>query len=790
MNKIRCILLAALLFSASSSFAQEHPLMDAPIRSEEFSRFDIEMIRVALSIPSGNGPVEGLSFVHAISETPEGDTLQLRTEGITIQHVGLFREEVSWTQSDSLLSITLTDRETKYVPIPEWPLRIRFTVDRGIYSSGSSSNRTAFWNGTEPGSDNWYPSPVDQLDDYFTQLRISAPRSWSVFVAGQDSLFVNDGFVDDASQRGVFAGSAGFFAFDPNADEFQSDSRTDSMLIASTQHVISPFVDSEADSDTNSALIQRVSGLDTATSIGNLVLLPKDRAVTVNAWLDSFDFLNALSNAVLSERLSSLLPTDLWLRSAISGWMALLTLEKEYGEADAGYVLEFLRDAYLAESQAYRRPLVWDRWNDLSDLFDDHALGKGVWVFRMLNERIGATAFNEGLTRFLRAASEEVVDSETFRNMLEVASGEDLRAFFDTWVYSAGHPEIALSYAYQPDSESTLLAVEQRQDGSLIPIAFEFDATFQYSSLAGANTLYVRLKERSQTVSLPTTLPPRYVFPDAFATVLLDYAEPLSRDDLVAQLRDAIGATPRIRSLRHLANHEPDAAVLLGLRSFLNQETDAAVLAAACPLLSAMAPSSSALSVLTDLAAHEDPRVQAAALLGLTSFSKTEGASATILDAANTASDARVLSASVSALLSLRPELTWTLVQSALVTPSSGDLVARTALEHIQLDVADENALFNTIRPLLSDEGSIPLRMAALDAFARIDAGGVTVRRTVREWLDSSAIELRRAALKTLLLWPEIDIDADLLTERLAQEPSQSLRKELASVLTARETLR
>ncbi|MBT4052127.1 MAG: hypothetical protein HOE73_03455, partial [Bacteroidetes Order II. Incertae sedis bacterium] len=72
----------------------------------------------------------------------------------------------------------------------------------------------------------------------------------------------------------------------------------------------------------------------------------------------------------------------------------------------------------------------------------------------------------------------------------------------------------------------------------------------------------------------------------------------------------------------------------------------------------------------------------------------------------------------------------------------------------------------------------------------RIDAGGVTVRRTVREWLDSSAIELRRAALKTLLLWPEIDIDADLLTERLAQEPSQSLRKELASVLTARETLR
>ncbi|HAY36961.1 MAG TPA: hypothetical protein DCY57_08300 [Bacteroidetes bacterium] len=80
--------------------------------------------------------------------------------------------------------------------------------------------------------------------------------------------------------------------------------------------------------------------------------------------------------------------------------------------------------------------------------------------------------------------------------------------------------------------------------------------------------------------------------------------------------------------------------------------------------------------------------------------------------------------------------------------------------------------------------------MATLDAFARIDAGGVTVRRTVREWLDSSAIELRRAALKTLLLWPEIDIDADLLTERLAQEPSQSLRKELVSVLTARETSR
>ena len=292
-------------------------------------------------------------------------------------------------------------------------------------------------------------------------------------------------------------------------------------------------------------------------------------------------------------------------------------------------------------------------------------------------------------------------------------------------------------------------------------------------------------------MTFASDLAPRYVFPDAFAAVLLEYAEPLKQDDIVSQLRDAIGPAPRIRSLRHLSRLQPDPAVLLGVRTFLQNESDPAVLAAACSLLGSMAPSNSARNLLLDLVDHQHLGVQAAALQALRRFGASDALSSLMLAKANSSSDGRILSIAVRTLMDLRPDLSWTLVQSALVTPSSGDIVARTALEFITLDLIDskklnENDVYDTVRPLMDPEHSVLLRTAALETFARIDPEGVTVRRTVLLWSQDGSEELRAAAFRALSTWPDIKVSTDALYEAWQTEPSLELRSTIKSLISAR----
>lgn len=501
-----------------------------------------------------------------------------------------------------------------------------------------------------------------------------------------------------------------------------------------------------------------------------------------DGWLQTYEQLWREYQVVVTPALGRLSPTDYWIDTAFSAWLAIEHIRRVDGDAGAGLVLDELRSRYLTESAVYVRPLVWDRWHVASDLRDRHAEAKGAWVFRMLHERLGPYVFTEAMTRFFVAAREGVVDSETLRRELEVVSREDLGSFFDTWVYAAGHPVISLSYQYDPNSENTNLQLKQHQEGQLVPETFVFDAAFQYSTLAETNSITLRVDERERRTQIPTGIAPRFIHPDALATVPLDFATPPPENDLVSQLRYSMDATSTIRSLRLLAGSAVDPSMLLGLRSLVTNTTEPAILAAAAPVLAKMAPSSSALNLLISWTTHEDTRVRASAVQALMAFSDAPEAFDAALAVANTGGDAHELAAAVQTLVALRPGSAWPIIRSALVTESEGDLVRIQALELINSDTADENDLAMAVLPHL--DGSPDVSAAALLCLTRLFPEGPRTTRTAEEWLTNASTIKRAAAIEAITGRELDDVPRALLESALEREPDIGLRRQIEAILS------
>ena len=128
--------------------------------------------------------------------------------------------------------------------------------------------------------------------------------------------------------------------------------------------------------------------------------------------------------------------TEFWLNEGFATYMAAAYREQRFG-----------RETYLADvaSMKTRYEQVRARGNDRALVFpnwdrptaDDRTLvyQKGAYVLHELRESIGDEAFWSGIRRYTVEHFGKSVTSADLRAAMEQASGKDLRAFFDRWVY-------------------------------------------------------------------------------------------------------------------------------------------------------------------------------------------------------------------------------------------------------------------------------------------------------------------------------------------------------------------
>ncbi|MEQ9105467.1 MAG: hypothetical protein RIE53_12325 [Rhodothermales bacterium] len=755
---VRWVLLVAVLVGSPLSVRAQvleavsrdayHP-MEAPVQSDLAPGINIHHVQASvLLMPEQRRLVGSAVYRVSVDATSTARRFILRAGAVDIRDVRVFSDSTRWTTSGDSLYIALPDGGAEEVVV-----QVDYETSRAGYDIRDRGGWKAAWTPSRADETHWIPAPLEWFDAYSADIRVTVPSGWDVFWP-------------DGPNSTVLGPEATTHIWQPEGERL-----THAVGFLAAE---SGFVTVEVDSTGGSTGRSIALPPGYPTQIWNGLRLESDPALLEDSPLMA-DL--ATRAARFQARFGSLqtnvFPTDAWLSRAIPVFAAAQALRQEHGDGAYGLILETARTRYLEEAERYVRPLIWDRWYTPSDLNDAHATWKGLWVLHMLAEEIGVERVLDAATDLDAQAASAAVDTETFRQLVGGRS-----AFFDTWVYGAGHPVFTLIYSHRPEAGQLAVILTQEQDGPLVPDVFDIHTDIVISSLAGLERHPVHLDANEVRFVYEAPLRPRYVHLDETANLLYAFSSDPDLDDVTSQLGDAQTAGGRIRSLSLLARGGAEPELIIGLRPALTG-SGPYVLQAALPVLAGMAPSTSALRMVQEQSSATDPGVRLAWLRALAAW-PGPAAAEEALRTANTSQNGFLLEEAVRILVERREDLAWSVLQSALVTDSDADRIRRAAIRLVERSSRGARERVAALLPLTENPHHPVTRGEALLAAARVEPGNATVRRRTAAWLPDALPALRAAAIAALDVLPDDAITPQALEAALALETRPALRRALS----------
>lgn len=150
-----------------------------------------------------------------------------------------------------------------------------------------------------------------------------------------------------------------------------------------------------------------------------------------------------------------------WLSEGFATYFSHLYLEQAHGRARL--VEEQLKDReqvihYFKRSPT---PIVDTTITNIDKVLSTNTYQKAGWVLHMLRHELGDDVFWKGIRAYYASFKNANAMTSDFKKVMETASGKKLDLFFEQWLYTPGHPQLAVSWVYQP--KTTLLKLEVNQ---------------------------------------------------------------------------------------------------------------------------------------------------------------------------------------------------------------------------------------------------------------------------------------------------------------------------------------
>jgi aminopeptidase N len=154
-----------------------------------------------------------------------------------------------------------------------------------------------------------------------------------------------------------------------------------------------------------------------------------------------------------------------WLNEGFATYAEYIWREHHEGRDAADLELEEWADMYFGEDAArYRRTIATKLYDEPIDVFDHHLYEKGGRVLHMLRNVLGDDAFWKSLAHYLGKHARGLVESRDLARAVEEATGKVPDWFFSQWVIDgAGHPELEVHVAWDPETNLAVVTVEQQQ---------------------------------------------------------------------------------------------------------------------------------------------------------------------------------------------------------------------------------------------------------------------------------------------------------------------------------------
>ncbi len=153
-----------------------------------------------------------------------------------------------------------------------------------------------------------------------------------------------------------------------------------------------------------------------------------------------------------------------WLKESWAVYMEQCWLEDNSTQEERDYRYFNAARRYMREADnLYQRPIVNRHFRTSWEMFDAHTYPGGACRLHTLRKEIGDEVFWTAVRDYLQRYYGKVVETDNFRLVMEEHSGRSLGQFFDQWFYTAGYPDLKVTFSYEEKDKQGTFTVEQQQ---------------------------------------------------------------------------------------------------------------------------------------------------------------------------------------------------------------------------------------------------------------------------------------------------------------------------------------
>jgi aminopeptidase N len=211
---------------------------------------------------------------------------------------------------------------------------------------------------------------------------------------------------------------------------------------------------------------------------------------------------------------------DVWLSEGFATYFTLLFIEHAYGRDE---FVEGLRNSrktildFYAKTPDYR--VVHENLSDMSKVTTGMTYQKGSWTLHMLRQLMGDDAFWAGIRDYYARFRNANASTTDFRLAMERASGLELSAYFQQWLYRGGVPKVEGTWQWDANARQVVVELAQTQAGEPFRLPLEIGITLPGAS---RRTERVELSGRSGRFTMAAPQEPTTVELDPHVRLLVD----------------------------------------------------------------------------------------------------------------------------------------------------------------------------------------------------------------------------------------------------------------------------
>ena len=181
----------------------------------------------------------------------------------------------------------------------------------------------------------------------------------------------------------------------------------------------------------------------------------------------------------------------LWLSEGFATYMTNVYLENKYGIDTLQKRLKSDRLTVFKFEKRRLSPVVDTAVkSNFMQLLNANSYQKGGWVLHMLRRKLGDTVFWKGIRAYYAKYEGGNANTEDLKAVMEQASGQNLDQFFKQWLYTPGHPQLAIVWKYDTVKGLVELNISQKQNTLFeFPLEIAIDGRVHTVSVAGQYTL-------------------------------------------------------------------------------------------------------------------------------------------------------------------------------------------------------------------------------------------------------------------------------------------------------------